>query len=442
MEGSSSPKGSPQGHSRNKSVTKGARPRSSTKGPLDLNDPLSPQPTPIRLSKNLERNSPSRQSSPHPHSAISSPVPDVGPPAAKDFSFLLRPEIYHPLTPLNVPLAFRNSPKQPTPDTPIQDLLSRGHYRAAAIAAVQELTSTIPGAPRIDPTDHARIFNLLYIRLTCLTLIDATPLAAQEVKAFEDLNNPAVYVDAATGEHLVPWDLRVLNVRLQALGFGDPRRAVMSYHELVREARDGVARAAARRDNSGKELWKERLNDLGIRMAGALVEMDDLVGAGQLLATLRDRGDGKLVLSRALLWLHLGNADEARRVVEGWKGEGGVGSKVVLALAEMADGDFGAALDRWRALREDEEDEGGEMVGMNMAVCLLYLGRMEEARSLLEDLVGKGFSSRTLLSNLATIYELCTERGKKALKLELVDRVAAMDESATGWEKVNADFKL
>lgn len=312
----------------------------------------------------------SRQGSPFPRSSVGSPSSMAHPRPPKDFSFLLRPEIYHPLTPLTVPPAFRNSPKQPNPETPLQDLLSRGFYRAAAIAAVQELTSTIPGAPGIDPTDHARIFNLLYIRLTCLTLIDATPLAAQEVKAFEDLNNHAVYFDEVTGEHLVPWDLRVLNVRLQAMGFGDPRRAVMSYHELAREARARVAGAAC--DNSARELWKERLYDLGVRVAGALVEMDDLEGAAELLSSLRDRGDGKAGLSRALLWLHIGNAEEARGVVMGKKGEG-----VVMALAEMADGEFGAALEKWRGLREEEGEED-EMVGMNMAICLLYMGKMDD----------------------------------------------------------------
>ena len=60
----------------------------------------------------------------------------------------------------------------------------------------------------------------------------------------------------------------------------------------------------------------------------------------------------------------------------------------------------------------------------------------------MEELVGNGFSSHTLLSNLSTIYELCTERNKRILKLELVDRVAAMDVSEKGWERVNADFKL
>ncbi|CAI4212124.1 unnamed protein product [Parascedosporium putredinis] len=318
--------------------------------------------------------------------------------------------------------AFRNSPKQPAPDTPLDELLARGFYRAAAIAAVQELTSTIPDKPAIDPADHSRIFNLLYIRLSCLTLIDAMPLAAQEVKAFEDLNNPMVYVDQLTGEHLVPWDLRVLNVRLQALGFGDPRRAVMSFHDLAREARHNIAQATADHDNSARELWKDRLYALGLKIAGALVEMDDLSGAAHQLTSLKDRGDGKVSLARALLWLHIGNADEARRVVSGSGSSLNAGDKTVLALADMADGEFETALDKWRAI-EEGEGEMDEMVGMNTAVCLLYLGKMEE--------------------NLSTIYELCAERTKKGLKLRLAERVAAMEESsARGWEKTNADFKL
>lgn len=52
-----------------------------------------------------------------------------------------------------------------------------------------------------------------------------------------------------------------------------------------------------------------------------------------------------------------------------------------------------------------------------------------------------GYSSHTLLVNLTMMYELCTER-PRPLKMQLAERVAAMDESPNGWEKVNADFKL
>jgi hypothetical protein len=39
------------------------------------------------------------------------------------------------------------------------------------------------------------------------------------------------------------------------------------------------------------------------------------------------------------------------------------------------------------------------------------------------------------------MYELCTER-PRGLKMQLAEKVAAVDESSFGWEKTNADFKL
>ena len=258
---------------------------------------------------------------------------------------------------------------------PLHQLLERGHFRAAAIAAVQELTGSGAGGG-VDPQDADRIFSLLYTRLACLTLIDSTPLAAQEVKALEDLNSPRTYIDETTGEHLVPWELRVLNVRLQALGFGDPRRAVMSYHDLAREARDHIRKASTRHDNSARELWKARLHDLGIKVAGALIEMEDLSGAAHHLSTLRDHGDGKLALSKALLWLHLGNAEQARSCARHCSNDTADTEKIILALCDMADADHQAALEKWQGLGDSLE--GDEMVGVNMAVCLLYLGKIHE----------------------------------------------------------------
>ena len=324
----------------------------------------SPRPTPRSSSQRTFDGSP-----------FASPrTPKIGESRPKDFSFLLRPEIYHQLTPLNVPQAFRNSPKQPNSNGTPEELLGKGHFRAAAIAAVQELTGS--GADGgVDSRDYKRIFELLYLRLACLTLIDATPLAAQEVKALEDLNSVRTYVDDATGEHLVPWELRVLNVRLQALGFGDPRRAVMSYHELAREARDHISKAAEAHDHSATELWKIRLQDLGIKVAGALIDMDDVSGAAHHLHNLRSRGDGRLELSRALMWLHLGDTDNARECAKRCTSDAETNEQIILALCDMAEGEYEAALTRWEELRGQMKDE---MVSVNCAVCLLYLGRMDE----------------------------------------------------------------
>ncbi|ROW04548.1 hypothetical protein VMCG_04964 [Cytospora schulzeri] len=446
-----------RGHVRNKSSTAiASRPRSSTKGPLDVDDdPLNPPRSPLpQVANRLIPSRPlSRQGSPRlpsprrpgdrPRSSRSpdprrftSPARSPAISAPKDFSYLLRPEIYQPLTPTAIPPPFRNSTRQPAPDTPIAELLAHGHFRAAAIAAVQALTGSGTGGAQQapSPTDHARIFELLYVRLSCLTLIDATQVAAQEVRALEDVNS-AFYMDDISGAHLVPWDLRVLVVRLQAMGFGDPRRAVMSYYDLAREARARVAEALAGHDNSASEVWKDRLVELGVKVAGALVEMDDLAGAKDHLAGLRDRPDGKLSMAKALLWLHLGDTAAARRCVQ----EGDSGERVVTALCAVADGEYEAALAMWKEL--NEEMDGDEMVAVNLAVCLLYTGKMEEGKEILEGLVASGLSSHTLLFNLTTMYELCTDRSK-AEKGKLAEKVAGMEPTPRGWEKSNADFKL
>ncbi|KAI1342557.1 hypothetical protein F5Y15DRAFT_308915 [Xylariaceae sp. FL0016] len=368
---------------------------------------------------------------------------------SKDFSFLLKPEIYHQISPLTAPAPFRTPSRQPSPDTPIPELLAAGHFRAAAIAAVQALTSSPVSAtqaaahPPASPLDHARIFELLYVRLSCLCLVDAVPIAAQEAKALEDLNS-AFYLDALSGRHLVPWELRLLAVRLQTIGFGDPRRAVMSYYELAKEARAEVSKAGKEHDHSSAELWKRRLNELGIKVAGALIEMDDIAGAADHLASLSDKGprDERLAMSRALLWLHLGDVEAARRCVRDARA-GENGEKVVNALADMANGGYESALVKWQELKGAMENSGSqdEMVGVNLAVCLLYTGRMTEGRDILESMVNAGQTSHTLLFNLTTMYELCTDRAK-SLKVQLAERVAGMAPSAHGWEKTNADFKL
>ncbi|KAH6676894.1 hypothetical protein F5X68DRAFT_235070 [Plectosphaerella plurivora] len=431
-----------RGHSRNKSGARASRPRSSTKGPLDISDtPLSdPLTSPSAQLSPRPRIPGGGQRSPGgPRSPARPPTqPVVRTTIQKDFGFLLRPEIYHPVASVNIPAAFRRSSALPDANASVADLVNGGHFRAAAVAAVQELTSTAPNSPPVGPSDHNRIFDLLHTRLACLTLIDATQIAAQEVRALGDMNNAAIYVDETTGEHLVPWELRVLNVRLQAIGFGDPRRAVMSYHELAREAREQVGKAAARHDNTARELWKARLLELGIKVAGALIEMDDLTGAAYHLSSLKDDTEGKMALTKALLWLHLGDLDAAKRCAASRPSYAVHTTKVISALCDMADGDYASALAEWTALGDETDDE---MVGVNKAVCLLYTGNLDSARNELESLVESGFSSHTLLFNLATIYELCTEQNR-TLKTRLVEKTAALEPSARGWERTNADFKL
>ncbi|KAI9675819.1 MAG: hypothetical protein M1829_003244 [Trizodia sp. TS-e1964] len=338
------------------------------------------------------------------------------------------------------PPPFRSPELQPSPDTPLDTLLSTGHFRAAAILAVHLLTTAT------SPTDYPRIFSLLYTRLAALTLINCTLLAAQEVKALEDLNS-AAYRDLATNEPLVPWELRVLAVRLQGIGFGDFRRGIMGYYDLGKEAR-----AKARLSTGDqKRLWTARLKDLGLRVGNALVEMGDLDCATRhmegLVKASGSEAESQVLRGRlALLWLRLGNVSAAREsagLAENLEGDA-EGSEVLSALCSMADGNYGDAVAQWETLLS--ESEGSEMVTHNLAVCLLYMGELTRAHTLLESLIAAGHSFHGLTFNLCTIYELCSEK-PRALKMQLAEKVAARQGEGAGagggnFEKSNADFKL
>ncbi|KAL5399581.1 hypothetical protein PMIN06_010030 [Paraphaeosphaeria minitans] len=429
-----------------------AIPRRSTKGPLDLDDdPLTalsaknPPPTTPRL------HSPSRPShSPAPRSRLTSPPPpDAGlpvrphghAPLLKDFSFLQDASAYHILPASTVPAPFLNAPNIPSVASPIDTLLLSGHYRLAAIAAARNLVSNTPA------TDYATLFHLLHVRLACLCLINEHALAAQEAKVFGDLNSSIYYRDDGDGVgargHLVPWELRVLVVRLAALGYGEWRKGVMGYYELARACREAFSKAE---DDAERELWRVRLRDCGVRVANVLVEMGDLEGAGRHLAGL-DAGseEGQDVrLMETLVWLRLGDIAAARRCLTSASSSSPTPDALLdgtlHALLHLADGSLAAAVSAFSALHTTFPSDA--MVAQNLAVCLLYTGRIAEARSLLQDLVGESAPFHSLVFNLSTIYELCTERNQES-KMGLAGKMAARRaDGSVGWEMSNADFKL
>ncbi|TAQ84255.1 hypothetical protein B7494_g7424 [Chlorociboria aeruginascens] len=451
--------------------------------------PRLPSPAPgSTLSSNLSFRTAKTSLSP----STSNPT-SYQPISQKNFGYLLRPEIYHPLTHLDIPPPFRTPAAQPNDSTPLDTLLQTGHFRSSAIKAASLLTD-----PTLSPSDHVTIFSLLYTRLSSLTLCNQTSLAAQEVKALEDLNAP-YYQDDVTGEHLVPWELRVLAVRLQGMGFNDARRGVMGYYDLAREARLKLSslkplRAPRQHEHqkydleqevkiseveSEISLWTLRLSDLGIRVASVLIEMEDLEGAVKFLETLSPSPsspqpvDPTISTRKALLWLCIGDIVAAQSCFSGSsmqtidpksspspspnnkKDE--TSQKVILALCHIANSSFAAAAEIWEGLIANHERENGNenanansgelaMWKQNLGVCYLYMGDLEAARQMLESLIDAKSSFHALTFNLSTVYELCTERSR-ALKIELAERVAGMrglgsEAGGEGWEKVNGDFKL
>ncbi|MCJ1307474.1 hypothetical protein MMC25_001120 [Agyrium rufum] len=430
--------------------------RGNRVGPLDVENPLAdpfsddvPQPSnsprPPRPNGDEALLSPAQKSLKSPTSPALSIGRELEVPL-KDFGHLLLPDIFHPLSQLDLPPPFRSSSKLPDSTTPLDQLLSGGHFRQAAINAAEALTKST------SSTDAPQIFSLFYIRLASVCIINADLLAAQESKALEDLNS-SYYRNPLTDAHLVPWELRVLGVRLQSIGYQDPRRGITGYYELAREARVEAQKA---RDSVEKALWKARLEDLGIRVANALIEMSDLPTAARHLESLKiSKGRGNsdqeflMTYRLILLYLRLGNVAAAKRHLSAASPPDSdtrsqLYHAIVLSLVHVAEGNYHSASKELSSQAREAEDLPSQVVlSQNLAVCLLYEGKIAEARETLQSLIDQGNSLSTLLFNLSTIFELCSDRSK-GMKLELAEKIATQDrnDQEFGWEKASADFKL
>ena len=415
---------------------------------LTLPLPVSPSPAPSRPRSPL---SPAPPESPSTYQRTAGEPP----PRQKDLRFLLDPSIYHPLSQLDTPPPLRESPPYFSPETSLASLLSqletllaKGSFVSAAQLAVAILTSSL-----IDSTDAKTIFDLLAVRYSCLELTGNTLLAAQEAKALEDLNSSFYYleplsVSAASekqqGElpveqHIVPFSLRLEALRLQSIGFSDPRRGVSALFDLGLECRENIDSSFTSIDD--RTLWGNRLDEIGIRVVNALVEMGDLDCARRTLSSLKPTKKVKQpewCLRMALLCLRIGEISTANQILQ-------ESSETALRaslspLVAIAEGRYESAASEWeKQLEENTEGEASTLIKHNLAISYLYSGHIDRARETLEGLIGGGQSFQSLTFNLATLYELSSDKSRD-LKLTLVDRVAETGSGARA--KANINFKL
>ncbi|KAJ5643736.1 uncharacterized protein N7484_006243 [Penicillium longicatenatum] len=439
-------------------LSRSSRPRSSTRGPLDepddVIDSVSASSSPS-LSKNINSDAFSGDSFHELDPLAPDDLPET---LGKDLSFVLRHNIFHPLNHSNIPSPLRSefivlNPGEPLSSSlgVLEKLLVEGRFLVAAHFAASILTSSL-----ITPTDIKIIFSLFYTRLACLELCGNTVLAAQESKALEDLNSAFYYIDVGRESsevdnkdnhipnhyprHIVPWPLRVLAVRLQSIGFGDPRRSIGGLYEIGLEARREITNEAT--GEAERKIWRERLADLGMRSVNALIEMGDLDAAKRSLESLQsvESDTDATKLRKALLFLRTGDVDSAQRIF----GDSLESKEAALLqpLLSMSDGRYNDAVDQWRALQEDRSRTDASLVAQNLAVCLLYSGKLDEARKLLESQVSANHSFSSLVFNLSTVYELCSDNAGH-LKGQLAATIAAQPVSGqTNMDRPNTDFKL
>ena len=163
-----------------------------------------------------------------------------------------------------------------------------------------------------DPTDPEQILELFYTRLVCLLLVGLKTEAAIEGKALKNLGSEEEFWrDANTNRHIAPWELRVLEVRLGAFTHQSWDECLGSYFSLIIEARREHEHAAP----SEKELWKQRAEELAVRISHAYIEKGDVASAAKYLeaANTPPLRQGSLARSEvALMYLRLGDRAAGR----------------------------------------------------------------------------------------------------------------------------------
>lgn len=150
----------------------------------------------------------------------------------------------------------------------------------------------------------------------------------------------------------------------------------MGYYDLARDARERVKGSIGKE----REMWQHRLSDLGIRVGNALMEIGDLVGAARHFETLRSKqsdSDKPHLGKLAMLYLRLGDVTAARKCIEIRENTlaARLRDRILRPLLTMAEGRYEDAISEWRELQTHLKDE---LVTQNLAVCLLYAGRLEE----------------------------------------------------------------
>ena len=351
---------------------------------------------------------------------------------AVDLEFLKDSTSYQELGTEDIPEVFLNSQNQPPLDTPLSDLLQHGYFRHAAERTITDLS-------RCLSDDAQRILQLLYTRLACLVQISRADLASVEAAALTDYlaRNPPGASDLVP---LIPWELRLLLVRLQSIAAADGgRRGVMALYALAAEVRAHIKNAQDTATEADVSLWSARLQDLGLRVADTLVEMGELETATRHLDLLVDVDNDELAFRKALLRLRVGDVGGAQRSLD--RIQGTARREGLSSLLDVANGNMELAVEKWQS--RFEEDPEDALFGSNLAVGLLYTGKISQARQVFEEVAQRIPAFAGILFNLGTVYELCTEQALER-KAKLAARVAnnAPTSASGGWERANFEFKL
>ncbi|ORY64733.1 hypothetical protein BCR35DRAFT_308627 [Leucosporidium creatinivorum] len=288
-----------------------------------------------------------------------------------------------------------------------------------------------------SPEQTSYLLSLWSLRLQCLLRLHLIEHLTTELSALFALLPPSTYLafappppspESPRFHPAVPFELHILLASLHGLR-GERERTVESLAAVLRSIKEEMW-AAKRKGEEGEreeKAWRERAERVGGILMSVLTDLRAAPSATTLISSSSSYATSPSLL-QALTRLHVSTGDldslsvssAALEALPSPEGPSRIVRKA-RALAKVARGEWADAEADWRALVE-EDKEDAEAVN-NLSVVLLFSSKLSEAIRVLTTLLSsnpaKGYSSETILFNLATLLELRTEQALPA-KLELL----------------------
>ncbi|XP_063542484.1 trafficking protein particle complex subunit 12 [Cydia strobilella] len=323
----------------------------------------------------------------------------------------------------------------------LRELLRTGCLRAAINLSATLLAQHKQGSGRcgrVPGARHsARSLQLWLARCCAMLRVRLAAHAAQEAEAFGDCGQPDMYYQFYPDQYenrtgsLVPFALRLLIAEMPSHA-GQPEKALPSLYAVLAvvqqmlvnlnagKTEDGTAILTCEQDRAESvRLWSGRETRVQHSIVNCAIALKDYRLASKIISGLQQRASTpaqKRALASALcrLWLLGGHCraaaihlQEARDLRQHLCPTPDVREYVDLGLLEVAQGRYKEAYENF--IKANDQEPTNIMVANNLSVCLLYLGRLKEAISVLQGAINsapeRGLSEHLLL-NLCTLYEL------------------------------------
>lgn len=339
----------------------------------------------------------------------------------------------------------------------LQKLIEAECYHAA-INLTKKLIKAIEQSTGDDcpPSKHTPLsLRLWYSRLAILIKLKKFSLAEVESAAFGDFEKPDLYYefypDIYKGKRgtMVPFSFRLLLAELpqyqgnHQVALDNMYNILHVIQKIIKNVQSGCAEDGSmielseNRKNASLEIWRKREQRVLYAILNCVLSQRDYILAVSILNILLEKSkenSPQLLSALGRIYLQLGDANYAQEcfskaaTISCEKSQQlHVEENINKALLAIAHNNCEEAYKHYQQAYTLSPNNA--MLANNMAVCLLYMGRLKESLALLEKTIQKNPSACLhdgILFNICTLYELESSRcsQKKLSMLELVSKYA------------------